>query len=118
MRRVNEAIRAVVSEEIPTLKDPRIGFVTVTGVETTSDLAQSTVWLSVFGSEKQRQATLAALESARGVLQARVNNDLHLRRTPHLMFAYDQSVEHGVRMSRLIDSLDPGPEKTDDDPGE
>ena len=118
MRRVNEAIRAVVSEEIPMLKDPRIGFVTVTGVETTSDLAQATVWLSVFGSEKQRQATLVALDSARGVLQARVNNDLHLRRTPHLVFTYDQSVEHGVRMSRLIDSLDPGPEKTDDDPGE
>lgn len=113
MRRVNEAIRAVVSETIPTLKDPRIGFVTVTGVETTSDLAQATVWLSVLGGAKQRTATFKALEGARGVLQGRVNSELHLRRTPQLLFAYDQSVEHGVRMTKLIDELDPGPEKTD-----
>lgn len=112
MRRVDEAVRAVVSETIPTLKDPRVGFVTVTGVETTSDLAQATVWLSVFGSDRQRRATLDALESARGILQARINRELHLRRTPHLLFAYDQSVEHGVRMTKLIDELDPGPEET------
>jgi ribosome-binding factor A len=110
MRRVDEAIKAVVSETIPTLKDPRIGFVTVTGVATTSDLAQATVWLSVYGGEKQRLATLAALEGAAGILQARVNNELRLRRTPQLLFAYDQSVEHGVRMTKLIDDLDPGPE--------
>lgn len=117
MRRVNEAIRAVVSETIPTLKDPRIGFVTVTGVEATQDLAQATVWLSVFGGERQRTATMRALESAAGVLQARVNRELHLRRTPVLVFAYDPSVERGVRMTKLIDELDPGPETTDDDPG-
>ncbi len=116
MRRVNEAVKAVVSETIPSLKDPRIGFVTVTGVETTSDLAQATVWLSVFGGPKQQAATLRALESARGVLQARLNQELHLRRTPQLVFAYDRSVERGVRMTRLIDELDPGAEKSDDDP--
>ncbi len=113
MRRVDEAVRAVVSETIPTLKDPRIGFVTVTGVETTSDLAQATVWLSVFGGDRRRRATLDALESARGVLQARINDELHLRRTPQLVFAYDQSVEHGVRMTKLIDELDPGSDETD-----
>lgn len=117
MRRVDEAIKAVVSESIPTLKDPRIGFVTVTGVVTTSDLAQATVWLSVYGSEKRRQATLTALEGAAGILQSRVNHDLRLRRTPQLIFQYDPSVEDGVRMSKLIDDLDPGPEEVivDDD---
>ena len=118
MRRVDEAIKAVVSETIPTLKDPRIGFVTVTGVVTTSDLAQATVWLSVYGGEKQQRATLAALDSAAGILQSRVNRELHLRRTPQLVFQYDQSVEHGVRMTKLIDELDPGPaepEETSDD---
>ena len=115
MRRVDEAIKAVVSETIPTLKDPRIGFVTVTGVVTTSDLAQATVWLSVYGGEKRRQATLVALEGAVGILQARVNKELRLRRTPHLIFQYDPSVEDGVRMSKLIDDLDPGPEETSDD---
>ena len=113
MRRVDEAIKAVVSETIPTLKDPRIGFVTVTGVVTTSDLAQATVWLSVYGGEKRRLGTLAALEGAAGILQARVNSQLHLRRTPQLLFEYDQSVEHGVRMTKLIDDLDPGPEVPD-----
>lgn len=115
MRRVDEAIKAVVSETIPTLKDPRIGFVTVTGVVTTSDLAQATVWLSVYGGEKRRQATLTALEGAAGILQSRVNHDLRLRRTPHLIFQYDPSVEDGVRMSKLIDELDPGPEVVSDD---
>ena len=115
MRRVDEAIKAVVSETIPTLKDPRIGFVTVTGVVTTSDLAQATVWLSVYGGEKRRQATLVALEGAAGILQARVNRELRLRRTPQLIFQYDPSVEDGVRMSKLIDDLDPGPEETNDD---
>ena len=114
MRRVDEAIKAVVSETIPTLKDPRIGFVTVTGVDTTSDLAQATVWLSVYGGESG-QATLLALEGAAGILQARVNRQLHLRRTPQLLFQYDQSVEYGVRMTKLIDDLDPGPEETSDD---
>jgi ribosome-binding factor A len=121
MRRVDEAIKAVVSETIPTLKDPRIGFVTVTGVVTTSDLAQATVWLSVYGGEKQQRATLAALDSAAGILQSRVNRELHLRRTPQLVFQYDQSVEHGVRMTKLIDDLDPGPaepEETSDDTGD
>jgi ribosome-binding factor A len=116
MRRVDEAIKAVVSEAIPTLKDPRIGFVTVTGVDTTTDLAQATVWLSVYGSERQREATLAALDGAAGLLQARINQQLHLRRTPQLVFEYDRSVEHGVRMTKLIDDLDPGPEETSDDP--
>ena len=118
MRRVDEAIKAVVSETIPSLKDPRIGFVTVTGVVTTSDLSQATVWVSVYGGEKQRRATLTALESAAGLLQARLNHELHLRRTPQLLFQYDQSVEHGVRMTKLIDDLDPGPadpEETSDD---
>jgi ribosome-binding factor A len=109
MRRVDEAIREVLSEAIPTLKDPRIGFVTVTGVRTTTDLKQATVWVSVLGPERQRDDTLSALTGAAGVLQAAVNRELHLRRTPQLAFAYDPSVERGVRMTRLIDELAPPP---------
>jgi ribosome-binding factor A len=112
MRRVNEAMRQVLSEAVPTLKDPRIGFVTVTGVETTTDLERATVWVSVLGSEKDRRATLEALTGAAGILQARVNRELRLRRTPQLTFAYDPSVERGVRMTQLIDELAP---KDDDD---
>ena len=109
MRRVDEAIREVLSEAIPTLKDPRIGFVTVTGVRTTTDLRQATVWVSVLGSERRREATLTALAGAAGVLQAAVSRELRLRRTPQLAFAYDPSVERGVRMTRLIDELAPAP---------
>jgi ribosome-binding factor A len=109
MRRVDEAMKHVLSESIPELKDPGIGFVTVTGVSTTRDLSQATVWVSVLGPERTRERTLAALERARGVLQSRVAQELHLRRTPQLAFAYDQAVERGVRMSRLIDELAPEP---------
>jgi ribosome-binding factor A len=109
MRRVDEAMKQVLSESIPELKDPDIGFVTVTGVRTTRDLSQATVWISVLGPERQRDRTLAALERAKGVLQSRVAQELHLRRTPLLAFAYDQAVERGGRMSGLIDELAPEP---------
>jgi ribosome-binding factor A len=105
MRRVNEAVRSVVADGVAALKDPRIGMVTVTGVDVTSDLREATVFVSVLGSERARRATLAGLESARGVLQAKINRELTLRRTPTLSFAYDESVERGVRMTELIDRL-------------
>jgi ribosome-binding factor A len=107
MRRVNEALREVLSEGIVELKDPRIGFVTVTGVRASTDLRQATVFVSVLGSEKKRDATLAGLESSRAPLQARINRELHLKRTPQLRFEYDQSIEEGVRLSKLIDELSP-----------
>jgi ribosome-binding factor A len=116
MRRVDEAMKQVLSEAIPTLKDPRIGFVTVTAVETSRDLDHAKVWVSVFGSDKQRARTLEALAGAVGVLQARVNRELKLRRTPHLEFVYDRAVEHGVRMTHLIDELSPA--DGDDDASE
>jgi ribosome-binding factor A len=107
MRRINEALREVLSEGIGELKDPRIGFVTVTGVRASTDLRQATVFVSVLGSEKKRVATLAGLESSRAPLQARVNRELHLKRTPQLRFEYDQTIEEGVRLSKLIDELSP-----------
>ena len=107
MRRVDEAVKQVLSETIPTLKYPRIGFVTVTAVDTTSDLDHAKVWVSVFGSERQREQTLQALGGASGVLQAALNRELKLRRTPRLEFVYDRAVEHGVRMTHLIDELAP-----------
>ena len=108
-RRVNEAIRQVLSDAVPTLKDPRIGFVTVTGVEATRDFAQATVYVSVYGSEAEQRKTLEGLEAARGVLQAQVGRELQLRRTPVLSFAYDPAVERGVRLGKMIDELAPEP---------
>jgi ribosome-binding factor A len=107
MRRVNAAVREVLSETVGELKDPRIGFVTVTGVETSADLRTARVYVSVLGSEKKRENTLAGLEAAHGVLQARIARELRMKRTPQLTFEYDDSVERGVRISQLIDELAP-----------
>jgi ribosome-binding factor A len=105
MRRVNESVRAVVADAVGSLKDPRIGLVTVTAVRVTPDLREATVFVSVLGGQRRRRETLAGLESAHGVLQARINRELNLRRTPTLAFSYDDSSERGVEMSRLIDEL-------------
>jgi ribosome-binding factor A len=110
MRRVNEAVRAVLAEAVGELKDPRIGFVTVTGVETSSDLRQARVYVSVLGGERRREQTLAALAAAHGVLQSRISRELRLKRTPQLTFEYDPTVERGVRMTQLIDELAPEPD--------
>jgi ribosome-binding factor A len=105
MRRVNESVRVVVAEGVAGLKDPRIGLVTVTGVRVSPDLGDAIVFVSVLGSEKKREATMAGLSSAHGVLQSRIGQQLSLRRTPRLTFSYDDSVERGVRMTKLIDDL-------------
>ena len=107
MRRVNEAVREVLSESLLELKDPRIGFITVTGVETSPDLRQARVFVSVLGSEKRRAAALAGLDAAHGVLQARLARELRLKRVPRLTFEYDPTAERGVRISKLIDELAP-----------
>ena len=104
MRRVNESLRELLSEAVLELKDPRIGFVTVTGVETSPDLRSARVFVSVL-PEKKREATIEGLTAAHGVLQARVARELRMKRTPQLTFEYDPSVERGVRMSKLIDEL-------------
>ena len=105
MRRVNEAVRQVLSEALPELKDPRIGFVTVTGVETSPDLRQARVFVSVLGSARKRKQSLKGLAAAHGVLQSRLARELRMKRTPTLAFEYDPTVEEGVRMSKLIDGL-------------
>jgi ribosome-binding factor A len=110
MRRVNESVRQVLSEAVGELKDPRIGFVTVTGVETSPDLRHARVYVSVFGSEESRQESLAGLEAAHGVLQSRLARELRMKRTPQLAFEYDPTVERGVRMTQLIDELAPDDE--------
>jgi ribosome-binding factor A len=107
MRRVNEAVREVLSEAVGGLQDPRIGFVTVTRVETSPDLRQARVFVSVLGSERKRERTLEGLASAHGVLQSRIADELRMKRTPQLTFEYDPSVEYGVKMSKLIDQLAP-----------
>lgn len=110
MRKVNEVLREVLSESLLDLKDPRIGFVTITGVRTSPDLRHAIVYVSVLGSERKRERSLQGLEAAHGVLQARIASEVRLKWTPTLTFEYDPTVAEGVRMSKLIDELAPGDE--------
>jgi ribosome-binding factor A len=107
MRRVDEAVRAVLSDAITReLKDPRVGFVTVTAVKTSPDLRHARVYVSVLGDEETRTASLSGLASAHGFLQRRVASELRLKHTPTLEFEYDDTVERGIRLSALLDDRD------------
>ncbi|HVX32084.1 MAG TPA: 30S ribosome-binding factor RbfA [Solirubrobacterales bacterium] len=103
MRRVDEALREVVASAVTELADPRLGFVTVTGVETSSDLRTAKVFVSVLGDPTERDATLDALRSSHGVVQSRIAAEMRMKRTPTLTFHYDDTIERGVRISRLLD---------------
>ena len=108
MRRVDEAMRMVLSDAIATdLKDPRVGFVTVTGVKTSPDLRHARVFVSVLGDEPTREASLDGLRSAHGYLQRRLAGALTLKHTPTLAFEYDPSVDRGMRISELLDEIGP-----------
>jgi ribosome-binding factor A len=119
MRRVDEAMRAVLTDAIAKdLKDPRVGFVTVTGVKTSPDLRHARVYVSVLGDEQVREASLEGLRSAHGFLQRHVATELTLKHTPSLTFEYDPSVDRGMRITSLIDAElghEPPEHEPDDD---
>ena len=106
MRRINEVLREVIGAAIAELSDPRIGFVTVTSVETSPDLRAAKVYVSVLGSDAEREATLEGLRSSHGVLQSKIAAETRMKRTPTLSFRYDDTVEQGMRISKLLDEDD------------
>jgi ribosome-binding factor A len=103
MRRVDEGVRQVLSDALAEVKDPRVGFVTVTAVKTSQDLRHAKVYVSVLGDEGVRRRTLDGLRSAHGFLQRRVAEELRLKHTPTLEFAYDDSVDRGFRIDALLE---------------
>jgi ribosome-binding factor A len=104
MRRINEVLREVVGSAVANeLSDPRIGFVTVTSVETSPDLRTARVYVSVLGSEEEREETLSGLRSSHGVIQAKIAAETRMKRTPTLSFHYDDTIEKGVRISELLE---------------
>lgn len=113
MRRINEVLREVVGATISgDLSDPRIGFVTVTAVETSPDLRTAKVYVSVLGDEEAREESLSALRSSHGVIQSRIAAETRMKRTPTLTFHYDDTIEKGVRISQLLeDAPEPGEEQ-------
>ena len=115
MRRVDESLRKVLADGVERLGDPAVGFVTVTGVRASSDFSQAVVYVSVLGSEKRRARSMRALERAHGVLQRRIATELRMRRTPQLIFQYDETVDRALRMHELIDQVVPAPPDEPDD---
>ena len=103
LRRVDEAMREVLSEAVTKeIKDPRVGFVTVTAVDTASDLRHAKVYISVLGDDGKRQRSLDGLRSAHGFLQRRVADELRIKHTPTLEFLYDDSLDRGLRIEALL----------------
>lgn len=104
MRRINEVLREVVGAAISNdLSDPRIGFVTVTSVETSPDLRTAKVFVSVLGSEEEQEASLEGLRSSHGVIQSRIAAETRMKRTPTLTFHYDDTIEKASRVSELLE---------------
>ena len=107
MRRVDEAMREVLSDAITSeIKDPRVGFVTVTAVETAPDLRHARVFVSVLGDDPVRRRSLQGLRSAHGFLQRRVADELRLKHTPTLEFVFDDTVDRAARITELLKSED------------
>lgn len=115
MRKVNELVREIVAEAVLDLKDPRIGFLTITGVETNSDLRSAVVYYSVMGTEDEKSGTDDALRSAASRIQREIGSQSTLRYTPKLEFRVDPSIEEGIRISKLVSELDTGEESSTDD---
>lgn len=104
MRSINEAVRKAISSAISSeLEDPRIGFVTVTAVDTSPDLRRARVYVSVLGDEEEREATLSGLRAAHGILQSAIARDTRIKYTPTLKFVYDEGPERAARLARLLE---------------
>ncbi|HSL67727.1 MAG TPA: 30S ribosome-binding factor RbfA [Actinomycetota bacterium] len=121
--RVSEEFREILAEEIPKLKDPRVGFVTVTAVSVTPDLRRATIYYTVMGDEVERRSTRAGLASARAHLRATVGRQVRMKFLPELEFREDEGIERADRLERLLREIhsreqEPGaPEDRGDDDG-
>ena len=103
--RVSEELREILAEEIPKLKDPRVGFVTVTGVSVTPDLHLARVFYTAMGDERARRATAAALRSARGHLRQVIGHEVRMKVLPDLLFEEDAAIERGDRIEEVLRGL-------------
>jgi ribosome-binding factor A len=107
--RVSEEVREILAEEIPRLKDPRVGFVTVTGVKVTPDLRRAVVFYTAMGDEHERRATAAGLRSATPHLRQVIGHQVRLKVLPDLEFEQDETIETADRIEQLIRELHEGP---------
>ena len=109
MRRINEALKEIIGTALTQeIKDPRIGFVTLTGVDTVPDLSHAKVFVSVYGKQHEKDSTMEGLRAAGPFLQRLINDELHLKRTPTLEFVYDTTVDQGMRIQVILQSSGAG----------
>ena len=114
VNRVGEQMKKEIGDIISRkIKDPRVGFVTVTDVEVTGDLQQAKVYISVLGDEQQREDTLKGLAKAKGFIRTEIGQRIRLRKTPELIFEFDETMAYGNRINSLIHEL-----HRDEQPGE
>jgi len=106
MRKVNKLLREVVADAITSLKDPGIGFLTITGVDTSPDLRTAVVFYSVLGSDEEQKATGAALDRAAPHIQEMAGNQIRMKYTPRLRFLVDPAVGEGIKIDRLLKDID------------
>ncbi|MDN3014748.1 30S ribosome-binding factor RbfA [Neobacillus drentensis] len=104
--RVGEQMKKELSDIIGRkIKDPRIGFVTVTDVQVTGDLQQAKVFISVLGDDEQRENTLKGLAKAKGFIRTEIGHRIRLRKTPEIIFEFDESIDYGNRIETLLHQL-------------
>lgn len=112
MRRVNELLREVIADEVARLKDPGLGFVTITGVDTSPDLRAARVYYSVLGDAEQQKETAAALERATSRVRAATGGQVRMKYLPKIEFELDESIERGLKMEALLRKI--GEEESDE----
>jgi ribosome-binding factor A len=113
MRRVNQILREAIADECADLKDPRIGFLTITDVDTAPDLRRATVFYSVMGDDAVHKATAAALASAASRIRTAVGTQIRMKYLPELIFEVDPSIEYGLKISSILANLDKEPVSDD-----
>jgi ribosome-binding factor A len=118
MRKVNELIREVVADAVHDLKDPRIGFLTITGAVTSPDLRHAVVYYSVLGTDEEKESTAIGLRKASPRIQSAVGAQTRLRYTPKIEFKVDPSIDQGLRISEILKDLDDGNRPESDDADE
>lgn len=106
-RRVNESLREVVAEEVELLSDPRLGFVTITGVQVTSDLSRATVYYTVLGDDEEKEGTVEGLRSAARHLRHAIGEQVRLKRVPELVFEEDPAIITGMRVDEILKDIHP-----------
>ena len=114
MRRVNSTIKEAVADHVADLKDPRLGFVTITSVDTAPDLRNARVYFSVLGTPEESAASLEALRSASSKIRTQVGQEIRMKYTPRLEFVADESIERGAHILSILAEI--RQEDGDEDP--